>query len=147
VIGGEEGEGSVIVSQLSDPIDFTSLLADRTVNIVPVDTLDEVLPRFDFYTQTIGIYPEELRTRLRDVAPLFGVQRFVPLGYSSHHTWCGPHDSLELDRRMCKWIVSLEREPIPLALATSGDAKARVKPEHTPATLEAVRAAESDGSA
>jgi hypothetical protein len=143
VIGGERGEGSVIVSQLSDPIDFTSLLADRTVNIVPVETLEEVLPRFDSYTQTIGVYPEELQTRLRDIAPLYGVQRLVPLGYSSHHTRCGPHDGMELDRRLCKWIVSLDRESFPLSYAASADRVPRPDSSlFTPTTLEAVRAAE-----
>lgn len=141
VIGGENGEGCVIVSQLSDPIDFASLLADRTVNIVPVDTLEEVLPRFDSYTQTVGVHPEELQVRLRDVAPLYGVQRLVPLGYSSHHTWCGPHDGMELERRLCKWIVSLNRERIPLAFTGSKDTR-RVNGDVTPSTLEAVRAAE-----
>jgi hypothetical protein len=72
---------------------------------------------------------------------VYGVQRFVPLGYSSHHTWCGPHDGMELDRRMCKWIVSLRRERIPLAFAGSKDAR-RVESDVTPSTLEAVRAAE-----
>jgi hypothetical protein len=137
----------VIVSQLSDPIDFTSLLADRTVNIVPVETLEEVLPRFDSYTQTIGVYPEELQARLRDIAPLYGVQRLVPLGYSSHHTRCGPHDGMELDRRLCKWIVSQKSEPIPLSYAASADSAPRVDSGmFTPATLEAVRAASTSST-
>jgi hypothetical protein len=140
VIGGEDGEGCVIVSQLADPVDFTSLLADRTVNIVPVDSVDDVLPRFDSYTQTIGVYPENLKERLVDVAPLYGVQRFVSLGYSSDHTGCAPHDGLELERRLCKWVVNQRAEPIPLAYAGSTDRATFGGP--TPATLEAVRAAE-----
>lgn len=145
VIGGDDGEGAVIVSQLSDPIEFSALLADRTVNIVPVDALEEMLPRIDSYTQTIGVYPEELQMRLRDIAPLYGAQRFVPLGYSSHHTWFGPHDGLEVERRLVKWIVSIRREPIPLAYAASQDERAVSESGYTPGTLEAVRAAD-DGS-
>jgi Acyl-CoA reductase (LuxC) len=139
VIGGDDGEGCVIVSQLPDAIDFTELLADRTVNIVPVDTLEDVLPKFDSYTQTVGVYPNELQARLRDVAPLYGVQRLVPLGYSGHHTWCGPHDGLELERRLCKWIVSLEREPGRVATGSDRDAGHWVEPDVMPGTLDALR--------
>jgi hypothetical protein len=140
VIGGEQGEGCVIVSQLSDPIDFTSLLADRTVNIVPVESIDDVFPRFDAYTQTVGIYPESLKERFIDIAPLYGVQRFVPLGYSSLNTWCGPHDGLEVERRLCKWINNLKLDPIPVTFAATRDAAPAGDSTITPATLEAVRA-------
>jgi hypothetical protein len=142
VIGGAEGEGCVIVSQLPDPIDFTALLADRTVNIIPVDTVDEVLPRMDAYTQTIGVYPESLQAQLRDITPLYGVQRLVPLGYACLHPAASPHDGLELDRRLCKWIVSLERESIRLVYAASGDKRAGEDAPFTPGTLEAVRVAD-----
>jgi hypothetical protein len=139
VIGGEDGEGCVIVSELPDPIDFTDLLADRTVNIVPVDGLEDVLQKFDSYTQTVGVYPEELQKSLRNLAPLYGVQRLVPLGYSSHHTWAGPHDGLELERRLCKWIVSLDRDPVRVATASEREAGHWAEPEIMPGTLDALR--------
>jgi hypothetical protein len=140
VIGGESDEGCIIVSQLPDPVDFTTLLADRTANIVPVKTLDEVLARFDSYTQTVGVYPESLKDELIDVAPFHGVQRFVTLGYSSHHSGCTPHDSLELERRMCKWIVNQKIEAIPLTYAATRQPEPYDETTTTPATLEAVRA-------
>jgi hypothetical protein len=140
VIGGEDDEGCIIVSQLSDPIDFTSLLADRTVNIVPVEALEDVFPRFDAYTQTIGVFPESLKDRLVDIAPLYGVQRFVSLGYSSNHTGCAPHDGLELERRMCKWVVNQTSKPIPLAYAGSTNRMRPTEGTSVPSTLEAVRA-------
>jgi hypothetical protein len=139
VIGGQDGEGAVIVSQLADPVDFMTLLADRTVNIVPVPSVEDVLARCDSYTQTIGVHPEALLMRLRDIAPLYGAQRLVPLGYSSHHTWCGPHDGLELDRRLCKWIVSLKRPPIDMTFA--GSTRQNIlDATYTPATLDALKA-------
>jgi Acyl-CoA reductase (LuxC) len=138
VIGGESDEGCVIVSQLPDPVDFTALLADRTVNIVPVESVADVLARFDAYTQTIGVYPESLKRDLVDIAPLYGVQRFVSLGYSSNHTNCAPHDGIELERRMCKWIIDQRSQPIPLSFAASRDDEPDDE-SVTPTTLEAVR--------
>jgi hypothetical protein len=140
VIGGASDEGCIIVSQLPDPVDFSALLADRTANIVPVESLDEVLARFDSYTQTVGVYPENLKDDLIDVAPLYGVQRFVSLGYSCHHTGCAPHDGLELERRMCKWVINQKSGPIPLEHADSRIDAPPDSTTYTPSTLEAVRA-------
>jgi hypothetical protein len=73
------------------------------------------------------------------MAPLYGVQRLVPLGYSSHHTWCGPHDGLELERRLCKWIVSLDRDPVRVATAADRAAGHWAEPDVMPGTLDALR--------
>jgi hypothetical protein len=140
VVGGEDDEGCVIVSQLPDPVDFSALLNDRTVNLVPVETIDEALSHFDSYTQTVGVYPENVKEQLVDVAPFYGVQRFVSLGYSSLHTGATPHDGIEVERRMCKWIVNQSSQPIPLSFAASRNG---VAPDDqvgvTPSTLEALR--------
>ncbi len=107
VIGGEEGEGAVIVSRTADAVDFVAELADRTVNLVPVDTLEEVLGAVDAYTQTVGVFPDELMTVVRHKAALYGGQRFVSLGYAFNGPGLvGPQDGIEPLRRMCKWIVS-----------------------------------------
>jgi len=112
VIGGTEGEGAVIVSHTADRVDFYEYLADRTVNLVPVDTLDEVLDVIDAYTQTVGIFPESLRERVRHLGALCGGQRFVSLGYAFNGPGLvGPQDGIEPLRRMCKWIIS--EEPLP----------------------------------
>jgi len=141
VIGGGDDEGCVIVSHLPDPVGFAGLLSGRTVNIVPVKSLDDAMPRFNAYTQTVGVYPESLKQRLVDIAPFYGVQRFVSLGYAGHHTWSGPHDGIELERRMCKWVVDQRSEPVPLAYAGSGNRA--IHPAHVPGSAEAVRAAAS----
>lgn len=106
VIGGQQGEGAVIVSQLAEPVDFVEMLADRTVNLVPVDTLEEVLGAVDAYTQTVGVFPDELMPIVRHKAALHGGQRFVSLGYAFNGPGLvGPQDGIEPVRRMCKWIV------------------------------------------
>ena len=109
VIGGEEGEGAVLVSHTADRVDFWEYLADRTVNLVPVDTLEEVLDVVDAYTQTVGIYPESLREVVRHKGALFGGQRFVRLGYAFNGPGLvGPQDGIEPMRRLVKWIISEE---------------------------------------
>jgi hypothetical protein len=106
VIGGQDGEGAVIVSQTSAPVDFYESLNDRTVNLVPVDSIDEILDAVDAYTQTVGIFPEELIPQLSHQMTLHGAQRFVPLGYSLNGPGpVGPHDGIEPLRRICKWII------------------------------------------
>jgi hypothetical protein len=107
VVGGRDGEGAVIVSQLPEAVSFSGLLADRTVNLIPVDALDEVLAAVDASTQTVGIYPDSLIASLRHKMALHGAQRFTRLGFgSSGPGLVGPQDGIEPLRRMCKWIIT-----------------------------------------
>lgn len=106
VIGGSEGEGAVIVSRTSAPVDFYESLDHRTVNLVPVDSVEEILEAVDAYTQTVGIFPEDLIPELSHRMTLHGAQRFVSLGYSLNGPGpVGPHDGIEPLRRICKWII------------------------------------------
>jgi hypothetical protein len=141
VIGGRNLEGAVIVSQLSDPVDFSDILASRTVNIVPVPSVVDAIGRFTAYTQTVGVWPEEVVDSLLDEAPFHGVQRFVPLGYSSEHTGCAPHDGLELERRLCRWVVNQTREPVELSYAKdrAANASESISGISGVATLDGVR--------
>ena len=112
VIGGKEGEGAVLVSHTSDRVDFWEYLVDRTINMIPVDTLDEVLDVIDAYTQTVGIFPESLKAVVRHKGALHGGQRFVSLGYAFNGPGLvGPQDGIEPMRRIVKWIIS--EEPLP----------------------------------
>jgi hypothetical protein len=106
VIGGEKGEGAIIVSKLPRKVDFAAYLADRTANFVAVESIDDVLLGVDAYTQTIGVWPESLKAQLENVVPFYGAQRLVTLGNALYN---GPliglaHDAIEPVRRMCKWI-------------------------------------------
>jgi hypothetical protein len=141
VFGGKNNEGAVIVSQLSDPVDFVDILANRTVNIVPVASVADAIGRFTAYTQTVGIWPDDVAEGLLDEAPFYGVQRFVPLGYSSEHTGCAPHDGLELERRLCKWVVNQTRGPVELSYAKdrAADTSQSVGRANGVGTLDGVR--------
>ena len=111
VIGGEQDEGAVIVSQIDEPVDYSPLLSGRVANLVPVDDLERVTKAVNAYTQTVGVYPDSLKAELRDRLPLFGAQRLTSLGYACHPATAAPQDAIEPVRRMCKWIVDETCEP------------------------------------
>ncbi|ORW48560.1 long-chain-fatty-acyl-CoA reductase [Mycobacterium parmense] len=111
VIGGERREGAIVVSQMDEPVDYSTMLSGRVANIVPVDDIDKVTAAVNSYTQTIGIYPESLKRRLRNTLPLFGAQRMTSLGYACNVAVAAPQDAIEPIRRMCKWIVDEECDP------------------------------------
>ena len=100
VIGGEHDEGAIIVSQIDEPVDYSPLLSGRVANLVPVDDIRKVTDAVTAYTQTVGIYPEKLKTELRDLLPLFGAQRLTSLGYACHVAIAMPQDAIEPLRRM-----------------------------------------------
>lgn len=105
VIGGAQDEGAVVVSQLSDAVDFQTSLAGRVANVVPVDDPADALRTMNSYTQTVGVYPDALKEQLRDTMPLYGAQRLVSLGYATRFRHDIPQDGIEPARRTVKWIV------------------------------------------
>jgi hypothetical protein len=106
LIGGTNA-GGVVISQLDEPVDFAASLCNRVVNLVPVDDLEVPIRSISSYTQTIGIYPEDLKLELRDRLAIFGAQRMVTLGYgcTTSPFVYGVQDGIEPLRRMCRWIV------------------------------------------
>jgi hypothetical protein len=111
VIGGQQKEGAIVVSQFDQPVDYSTMLSGRVANIVPVDNIAKVTQAVTAYTQTVGIYPESLKRELRDVLPMFGAQRLTSLGYACSVAIAMPQDAIEPIRRMCKWIVDEECDP------------------------------------
>jgi hypothetical protein len=105
VIGGRDDEGAIIISKLDEVVDFYPSLSGRVANFVPIDDVSQAMRFVNAYTQTVGIYPEALKERLRDVLPLFGAQRIVTLGYAMTANPALPQDAIEPMRRMVKWIV------------------------------------------
>jgi acyl-CoA reductase LuxC len=104
---GGDGRGGVIVSQSDQPVEFAPLLANRVANLVPIDDLEAAISAVTSYTQTIGIYPDELIPKIRDQLAYAGAQRLVTLGYvAPTRSFAGPQDGMEPLRRMCKWILS-----------------------------------------
>ena len=87
-------------------------LENRIVNLVPVPDITRVPQWVSEATQTVGIYPESLRERLRDELALNGVQRTLPLGHSlmmSHgdpeQMARLPHDGTWPMQRMVRWVI------------------------------------------
>jgi len=115
VYGGRSNEGAIIVSQNDAPVDFARQLACRVGNIVPIDDIDTAVRSVNAYTQTIGIYPEQLKTALRDQLSYQGAQRLVSLGAAAlFEDAATPQDGIEPVRRMCKWIVEQTSDPVML---------------------------------
>lgn len=111
IVGGEDDEGAIIVSQFDEPVDYSPMLSGRVANLVPVDDIKKVTDAVTSYTQTVGIYPESLKKQLRDQLPIYGAQRLTSLGYACNVTSASPQDAIEPVRRMCKWIFEEECNP------------------------------------
>jgi hypothetical protein len=104
IVGGKGNEGAIIVSQADERVDFSERLDCRVANLVPVADIDAALRHLTIHTQTIGIYPNTLKTKIRNACALRGGQRIVPLGFALAGTKAGPHDAMEVMRRMVRWI-------------------------------------------
>lgn len=112
-VKGDSVDGGVIVSRFEGRVDFSDQLNNRIVNLVPLDDLSKMLEWCDDQTQTVPIYPESLREKLRDALALRGCQRIVPL--TSHRPAEKateefdvpglPHDGMEPMRRMVRWVI------------------------------------------
>jgi hypothetical protein len=109
-------EGAIIVSQTEEPVDFAASLTDRVANLVPFEDLDTPIRSVNSYTQTIGIYPDALKERIRDRLVFNGAQRLTSLGYMLKAAMAGPHDGIEPVRRMCKWIIDESNDPLRVPL-------------------------------
>lgn len=106
IFGGRDSEGAIIVSLESEPVDFSRNLSCRVGNLVPIDDIDMAVRSVNSYTQTIGIYPDSLKDKLRDRLSFQGAQRLVSLGGAALlYTGTERQDGIETVRRMCKWIV------------------------------------------
>jgi hypothetical protein len=115
-VEGDTLNGGFVVSKFNDRVEFFDKLANRVVNFVPVDDLLDVIKWCDDTSQTVGIYPESDRARVRDSFALAGVQRLVSLAggdamtvyANSHHMPPGsPHDGIEPMRRAVRWVVDM----------------------------------------
>jgi hypothetical protein len=117
---GDTSSAGVVVSRGPEPVEFADRLANRIVNLVPVADITTVPRWVSEETQTVGIYPESLRERLRDDLATYGVQRTLPLGNSSMRKSAGdpeqtlglPHDGTEPMRRMVRWVVDTSLEEV-----------------------------------
>ncbi|MEW9856600.1 acyl-CoA reductase [Novosphingobium sp. M1R2S20] len=129
-VEGDTLKGGFVVSKFDDRVEFFDKLNNRVVNIVPVDDLNDVLKWCDDTTQTVGIYPESIRSRVLDAFALAGVQRLVSLAggdpmtvyANSHHMPPGsPHDGIEPMRRSMRWVVDMRPVTHEVALEVAAE--------------------------
>jgi hypothetical protein len=99
VWGSADGSGMVIRSD--EPVEFYP--CGRVVNVVRLESLDEVTQHVTAATQTVGVYPASLKEAYRDRLCAIGVQRVVTLG-SAGVAWPGlPHDGFYPMQRFVRW--------------------------------------------
>ena len=104
VVGGEKGEGAVVVSLTGDAPDFFP--THKVVVVIPFSgDPAQLADRIHPSTQTVGIYPDALKDQLRDVLVARGVCRFVSIGHTIDFAIGGPFNSYEIMRRACRWIL------------------------------------------
>jgi hypothetical protein len=111
VIGCKTNEGGVLVSQEHEVVDFAEHLSGRVVNLVPLDRIEDAYDCFTIDTQTIGIYPDAIKDKVREDCAWRGAQRLTSLGWSTAIGFAQPHDAIEPLRRMARWLVIEDFEP------------------------------------
>jgi hypothetical protein len=118
-VKGDTIKGGVIVSRFEGKVDFSDQLNNRIVNLVPLADLTKLYEWCDDQTQTVPIYPESLREKMRDGLALRGVQRIVPLAVNIDREKATeefdapglPHDGIEPMRRMVRWVIDQSSQP------------------------------------
>jgi Acyl-CoA reductase (LuxC) len=98
--GKADGRGLVILTPA--PVDFNP--GSKTANVVHVESLEDAIRYVNVATQTIGIYPPERKTALRDRLASAGGQRVVRLGGAAKHVEGGPHDAMFPLQRFVHWM-------------------------------------------
>jgi hypothetical protein len=101
VWGDYSGAGLVIRSD--EPLDFYPDC--RTVNVVPVASLQDAVRFANVGTQTVGIYPFERKAELRDRLADFGVQYVACLGDVMDLPPGLPHDGTYELNRLVRWVA------------------------------------------
>lgn len=114
VIGDASSAGVIVSRTAEEPVEFSGALSNRVVNLVPVPDITRVPRWVNEETQTVGIFPESLRERLRDALALNGVQRSMAIDRSTqmndidpHELRRMPHDGIEPLRRSVRWAVDV----------------------------------------
>lgn len=102
--GSADGSGLVIRS--AEPVEFHP--TNKTVNVVPVASLAAALRYVNVATQTVGIYPDARKPRLRDALAAAGAQRAVRLGSAGKYCAGAPHDAMYPLHRFVHWMVDEE---------------------------------------
>lgn len=100
VFGRPDGRGLVILSDR--PVDFHP--SNKTSNVVIVPKLEDAVRYVNVATQTIGMWPPEIKAGLRDKLASAGAQRLCRLGTANAHVLGGPHDAMYPLHRLVHWM-------------------------------------------
>jgi hypothetical protein len=98
--GGYDGKGLVIRSD--EPVEFYP--SHKTVNVVPVDSIEAAIAHVGVATQTVGVFPGERKAGLRDRLAAAGVQRIVTLGSAAGGVPGVAHDGFLPIHRFMRWV-------------------------------------------
>ena len=101
--------GSGLVVRSSEPVGFFPDC--RTVNVIPVEHLEDAVPYANIATQMVGIYPEHRKLDLRDGLANFGAQTITCLGEAAATAPGMPHDGTYELNRLVRWVA--DRGPVP----------------------------------
>lgn len=100
IFGRLDGHGIVLLSDR--PVDFHP--ANKTSNVVIVNSLDDAVKYVNVATQTIGVYPYERKAQLRDKLASAGGQRVCRVGTANGHVEGSPHDAMYPLSRFVHWM-------------------------------------------
>jgi hypothetical protein len=100
LFGGRNGEGLVVRSL--EPVDFHP--DGKLVNVLPVADLAEAAAHVNVATQTVGLWPPQRKSALRDALAARGAQRIVTLGGSAGVEMGLPHDGFLPLARFVRWV-------------------------------------------
>jgi hypothetical protein len=96
-------DGSGIVVRSPEPVDFHP--TNKTVNVVPVESILDAARYATVATQTVGVYPTARKAELRDQLATAGVQRVIRLGSALTGSAGNPHDGMFPLHRLVTWVV------------------------------------------
>ncbi len=100
VWGKPDGRGMVLLTD--EPVAFHP--SNKTANVVHLKSLADAIRHVNIATQTVGVYPEETKAKLRDRLANAGAQRVVRLGSAAKHVMGSPHDAMFPLQRMVHWM-------------------------------------------
>jgi len=108
--GRSDGRGLVVLTE--QPVGFHP--SNKTVNVVHLPSIQNALRHVNVATQTIGVYPFDLKADLRDRLASAGAQRVVRLGGAARHVLGSPHDAMYPLQRFVHWISDEDATSAPM---------------------------------
>ncbi len=113
IFGCRDNEGGIIASQYPEPVDFGDQLTDRIANVVPIDSIADMLQWVNHKTKAAGVFPEAYKEEVRNRLFRYGVQQMFSLGFVNNGTVGGPQDNMEVLRRMVDWKMDEDCSSLP----------------------------------